>query len=275
MNLTSRILSYASVALVCGALADDEQMSLLHERPIWSLEETGPDASGSFWERFQSAWDYRVDDVFTSRFQPFRVMGWTLKHPEDSWSQFLERGNRTARSSLGRSIEYSLRDAAVSLPIIGWLEMQEEVLGELLTDSVDAVEEEAITPTDPWIHPAELGWWRSLAERRVLRYGVRPFRTDPYAFLSVRFKEGDRLLALGHVRYYFRDFADHRFELALSLPVTKGFSLDVGTAYQFGRHEDEKKIVVKLFKPLKRGMIHLGVEIEKQPTLLAGLSMSW
>ena len=153
--------------------------------------------------------------------------------------------------------------------------MQEEVLGGLLSESVDAVEEDAVAPTDPWIRPAELSWWKSLAERRVLRYGIRPFRADPYAFLSMRLKEGDRLMALGHVRYYFRDFADHRFELALSLPVTKGFALDIGTAYQFGRHEDEKKIVVKLFKPLKRGMIHLGVEIEKEPTLLAGLSMAW
>src|SRR5688572_29371800 len=113
-------------------------MNLLHERPIRSLEELGPDAPHNFWERFQVALEYRVEDVFISRFQPLRVMGWSLKHPDDTWSQFLDRGSRAAQSSLGQSIQYSLRDAAVSLPILGWLEMQEEVLGELVSDSVDA-----------------------------------------------------------------------------------------------------------------------------------------
>ena len=202
-------------------------------------------------------------------------MGWDFnREDDDSWHDAVERANRRMRSALMKSVQYSLRDAAVVLPAAVWFEGREDALSEFFVNSVDAVEEEAVEPLNPQYRPAERRWWQELKEKRVLRYGIRPFRTDPYTFLSARLQDGDHLLLLGHVRYYFRDLADHRFEVAVSLPLGNGFALDAGNAYQFGRHEDESKFVVKLSKPLKQGgIVHLGFEVQSSPAVFAGISV--
>jgi hypothetical protein len=268
------LLAGLVVAAAGRPCAATEQISLLHDRaPAAIAGEPVEDLTG-FWERFQDALDQRMDEVYSDRLHPVSVLGWSVKRPGDSWAQWRERTDHGVESAFVKSVEYSLRDAAVVLPFIGGLASGEDSFGDLFLDSVDAVEEEAVSPLDPLYRPAERLWWKDLAQKRELRYGLRPFRPDPYAFVSLRVTEADRLLLLGHLRYYYRGFADHRFEVALSLPVANGLTVDVGTAYQFGQHDEQKKLVVKLFKPLKQGgILHVGVEVQKHPTLFAALSL--
>jgi hypothetical protein len=90
----------------------------------------------------------------------------------------------------------------------------------------------------------------------------------------LRLKDGDRVLLLTHVRYHYVNFADHSFEFALSLPLARGFSVNLGTSYQFGRHDDEKRVALKLTREFKRGSIlHVGLELRERPAFLAGITV--
>jgi hypothetical protein len=275
-NALSRTTSSLALALVLvgAAHGQSNDLKLLDDRDFRAHGVNLDDQPAGFWDRFERAFDQRVDEVYASRLNSLKLMSWHFDEPADEPRWYLDRIDRSTQSAMAKSVQYSLRDAAVELPLLGWLEIRQEALRDFLVDSVDAVEEEAVAPLDPSYQATERLWWQSLARRRVVRYGLRPFRTNPYAFVSLRVQDDDRLILLSHVRYYFEDLADHRFELAVSLPLAHGFTLDVGTAYQFGRHEDEQRIVLKLFKPLKNGgIVHVGLEVQNSPTCFAGISM--
>jgi hypothetical protein len=276
VNALNRLTSGMVLAMVLvGAVRGQaEPLSLLDDRNFNTYDVHLEDQPDGFWGRVEHAFDRRVDEVYASRLHPLKIMDRDFARPDESGDWFHDRIDRSVQSAMAKSVEYSLRDAAVELPLMGWLELRQDALRDFLVDSVDAVEEETVAPLDPGYHATERLWWQSLARKRVFRYGVRPFRTNPYAFVSLRVQDADRLLLLGHVRYYYRKFADHRFELAASLPLAHGFTLDVGTAYQFGPHEDEQRFVLKLFKPLKNGgIVHVGLEVQSSPTCFAGISM--
>ena len=227
-----------------------------------------------FWGRFHHAYDERASEVFADRLHPLKMMELSLKRPADTWEQVVERGDRTIHKAFLKSFEYSLRDASLGMPFMGWLETRVDALGDFLVDSVDSVEEESVSPLDLSYGQAERSWWKSLSEKRALRFGLRPFRTAPYAFLGLRLKEAGRTLLLGNVRYYFQNFTDHRFELSLSIPMPGKIAFDLGTFYQFGPNEEQKRLVAKLFKPLKNGGIaHLGVEVQRSPVVFAGITI--
>src|SRR5262249_54469381 len=107
-------------------------------------------------------------------------------------------------------------------------------------------------------------------------YGIRPLSTSPYVYISHAIKDGAaNTIFVANLRYYYQHFADHRFELALSVPLAYGLALDLGSAYQFGIHEDQK-FVVKFLKEFKGGGIaHLGFEVREHPSIIAGISFAW
>ena len=84
------------------------------------------------------------------------------------------------------------------------------------------------------------------------------------------------MLLLAHVRYHYRNFADHRFEIALSLPLPHGLAFDIGTSYQFGRKRDEGRVVIKIEKEFKSGgIVHVGFEAREGAAVFAGLAFPW
>ena len=71
-------------------------------------------------------------------------------------------------------------------------------------------------------------------------------------------------------------FAEHRFEVALSVPLGRGLGLDLGTSYQFGRHGHQQGLVVKLLKEFKSGgILHVSMEAREHPALFAGIALPW
>ncbi len=274
MNVASRLWACVAITALCGALGATEELSLEYLKPLPEVEGDGNREPSGFWEHFQQAFDNRSAQVFTDSLHPLKVMGWQMNQASESWHQVVDRSNRKMKHALTKSLQYSFRDASVVMPIANWLEGRQDALADLFLNSVDAVEEEAVQPLNPGYRPAERRWWQDLAQKRVVSYGIRPFRTNPYTFLGVRFQEEDRLILLGHVRYYFQDLTDHRFDVAVSLPVGQGFALDAGTSYQFGRHEDEARFVVKCSKAFKQGgIMHLGFEVKSSPVVFAGISL--
>ena len=262
-----------AVAVAGAAQGDTGNVDLQNDQSqiIPDLQSVEP---SSFWGKFHRAYDDRAAEVFADRLHPLKVMEFSLRRPADSWDQIVERGDRAVKTSFVKSFEYSLRDASFGLPFMNWLELRQDALGSFLADSVDAVEEESVSPFDLSYGAVERSWWKSLSEKRAYRFGLRPFGSSPYAFLGMRLREAGHTLLLGNVRYYLQNFADHRFELSLSIPMPAGIAFDLGTFYQFGPHDVQRRLVAKFFKPLKHGGIaHLGVEVQRDPVIFAGITM--
>lgn len=268
-------MSLACVVALIGFTAEVRgQFGLDNPLALRAIPDLQTEVATDFWGRFHVAFDQRLDEVYADRLHPLKVMQWDFLNPGASPSWLRERSERAVTQAGSKSLEYGLRDALAGSAMLNWLETRAEAFGDLLSDSVDAVEEESLSPFDLSYGAVERSWWQNVAERRAVRYGVRPLRADPYAFLSLKLKDEDQLLVLGHVRYYVQDLVNHKFELACSMPVAAGLMLDLGTSYQFGEDADERRFVVKLFKPLRHhGIVHVGVEIRQMPVLFAGITM--
>ncbi|HMP84549.1 MAG TPA: hypothetical protein PKA41_17785 [Verrucomicrobiota bacterium] len=274
MKPSSRILvCFAAVTLAVNSKATN-QMTLLYNEAVNQLDSQPSQDSPFFIERFKQAFNERADETFSDSFGPFERMHRYLRHSDGSWRDYLDKIDDAAGDSIYSSLEYSLRDAALTLPLGSWMNQNHDFLSDFFVNSVDAVEEESVAPLNPNYVPNERRWWRRIAKSETFQYGVRPFRTDPYAFLSFQVMDTGRPALLGHVRYFYRDFADHRFQLAVSMPFEAGIALDMGTAYQFGANDDEMKAVVKFTKTFRSGGVaHLGMELRNTPTLVAGITL--
>lgn len=260
--------------LATNLWATNQVMQLEYRLPSITLEwpETPP---VTFWERFESALKKNSGTIFRDRFHPLSGMQWNLESVNLDAEALHEQTSLAARRALTRSLRISAREAALHLPIVMWFEDRQGFLVDLLLNSMDTFEEESVAPLDPAYRAIEKSWWQRLSESKNFRFGLRPFRTSPYAFMSASFWNGDSLLMLAHVRYHYSHFTDHRFEIALSMPLSPGLSFDVGTAYQFDRHTEDKKIVLKLSKYFRNGsIVHVGMEAQDHPRFVAGISMS-
>jgi hypothetical protein len=163
-----------------------------------------------------------------------------------------------------KSAEFGTREAAIELPFMIWLDDHQGWFADFLRGSVGNVDEETVGPLDISHEAVAESWWRSFA-RGGTHYGIRPFRTDPYAYVSHEFTDGNDTILLAHARYYYDHF----------VPIASGLALDFGSAYQFGQH-DARRLVVKLLKEFKNGGVaHLGFEVRDHPTLIAGISFTW
>lgn len=226
-----------------------------------------------FWERLTATFDRRASGVFFDRFQSLSVVNWNLDTSEAAH----DRPARAAFRALTKSIRHSLRDAVFSLPGMDWLNERDDALADFFRGSIGSADEESVAPLDVSYRPSERSWWDALAEKGGLRYGVRPFRSSPYAFVSFKVRHLNEARLLGHLRYHFRNFAEHEFEFALSVPVAGRLSLGFGTSYKMGQDEpNEAAAGLTMFKSFRNGgLMHLGAEIRRSPGLFAGLAVPW
>ena len=275
VSFLSRALVCVAVVATVGMQAAGQDVRLQHKLDP-ALAEPPEETAITFWERFKVAFDRNLDDSFADKFHPLSVLSWGLKPAEAETDSEFFRDHSTcaARNALVGSTVNSAREAAVDLPLLWSLQERQGLIADFFRNSVGNVEEEAVAPLNPSYRQAEQSWWQGLSESGEVCYGIRPFRTNPYAFASLCVRDGDRLLLLGHVRYHYEHFANHCFELAMSVPLARGFAVDLGTSYQFGRHDEEKRLVVKLSKELTGGgIVHVGLELQDRPGLVAGITV--
>lgn len=273
VSAASDLLVFLSLAVAVEVRAADQGVNLQYSRSAASIESPAAEPT-VFWERFKVAFDQSADERFADDFRPFSALNWSLRLADRDTQQIRERIPDAARQALSRSVVDSLREGALEFPIMLWLKEHEGFFTGLLLNSLGNVQEEAVSPLDPSYRVVERSWWGRLSTDRSVNYGFRPFRTNPYAFLSKGFNDGDQVVVLANARYYYRSFADHRFELALSVPLAHGFAFDVGTLYQFGQHDEEKGLVLKLLKQLNHGgVVHVGFEMKQRPVLFAGITV--
>jgi len=232
----------------------------------------------SIWALFHVAFDHRATGVFGDRFQPFNVSPVNALWTGRDFDHLPDYNVSLARNAFASSLRLSARDTVLDLdlPIIAWLRERPGFFASFLWNSLDNADEESVSPFDPSYRSVARSWWRALSEDGHLRYGLRPFRNDPYAYLGWSIKDRERVLLLGDARYYFKNFGDHRFELTLSAPVTRNISLELGTSYQFGTHQTERRTVLKLLKTFKSGgTLHVALEVREHPMAVAGITLPW
>jgi hypothetical protein len=235
----------------------------------------------TFWEQFNVAFEHRAPRVFEDQFSPFNFSNWNTLWTGRDFNHLSDYNAVVARHAFSDAFRSSARDAVLELdlPALEWLRDRQGFLADFLWNSLDSVEEQSVSPLNPSYRSVERSWWNEQSEGSPLRYGVRPFRTDPYAYLGWRIKNGEHVWLLGDARYYYRNFGDHCFELALSTPIVHGLSIELGTSYQFGTHQAEKKVVLKLLKTFKfGGVLHMALETRQkqgQPVLIAGITVPW
>lgn len=262
----------ALVATTAGA-ATNVVMQAEYRFPTITLDTTPVDSLTTL-ERFESSFQQNTERIFTDRFHPLLTMQWNLNAASLSVAEFRSQPTDAARKALTRSVATSARAAVIDLPIVMWLEGRKGFFVDLLKNSVEASTEAAVDPLDPSYRAVDKAWWQRLADSKSLNYGLRPFRTSPYAFVSASIRNGDALLLMTHVRYHYSNFAEHQFELAVSMPLSPGLALELGTAYKISAHSETSAVVLKLAKQIGRnGIVHVGMEAQEHPRLIAGISM--
>lgn len=264
-------------ALVCATVvavvqAEEPTAQLVNLSTPLLLQKT-TEANG-MWDSFTQSVNRHVDDEFRNQFDPLNVLDWKVRLGDGNPGPLNQRSARAAGQAFSKSFLTGLREATTDLPALLWAEEQQQIFAGFLESSFGNVDEEAVSPLSPNYQRAERSWWQSLSQDNRMRYGIRPFRPDPYAYLSWAVKDGNRVLLMSNLRYHYVHFGDHSFELAVSAPLSHGLSLDAGTSYQFGLHNEEKRATVKLCKEFRGGsMIHIGFEVRSRPVLVAGLTM--
>jgi hypothetical protein len=268
------VLGLAVTAVVAGARAADPDIDPHFSSFVLSIE-TPQAQPVYFWQRFDFAFDSDANNRFADTLQPLNAIRWNMDlRGRDFSDSFRERASSRARYALARTFQYGLREAAVDLPFMVWLDDREGWFANLIRDSVANVNEESEAPLGLFYRGVEHSWWRNLADGGT-HFGVRPLRTSPYAYVSHGIRDGEKTIFVTHVRYYYERFSNHRVEAAFSVPVAYGVAFDFASGYQFGTH-DAQRVVVKLLKELKGGGIaHVGFEVKQRPTLIAGISFGW
>jgi hypothetical protein len=272
----------AAVTAAEARAADLSAVFIYQQSPVLYGDLRGEKPT-AFWELFDVELDNRATGLFEDQYNPFNFSNWnTLWMDRDFNYNYLSDYNAAvARHTFSDAFRSSARDAALELDLPGleWLREQQGFLADFLWNSLDSVDEQSISPLNPSYQPDESSWWNEQSEGGLLRYGVRPFRTDPYAYLGWRIKDGGRVWLLGDVRYYYVNYDCQRFELALSVPIARGLSIELGTSYQFGTQQAEKNVVLKLLKTIKSGgILYLALQARQQPeqpVLIAGITVPW
>jgi hypothetical protein len=261
---------FCLAAAAATVSAADPPVHVQYVPPPISLDAPAKD---QFWERFKNEFTSTAEETFARRFHPFKLMRWNTDVGDHRFGKFSDWSTETARQTFAECVTRGTREAAVDLPLMVWLEERQGLLADFLKNSVGNVEEEEMDPMSLSSTPVKRSWW-SRSEGNDIYCGIRPFRTDPYAFFTVTMKEGESLLLLTNLRYHFKNFSEHRFELALSMPLDHGFSIEIGTSYEFSHNGHEGKVAVKAFKEFRNGSLLLvGLDVRDTPGAFAGLSI--
>ena len=271
------ILVCAAMVTAAEARAADLSPVVLYEPSLVLLYNNLPrEEPTAFWGLFNVAFDHRAPGVFQDQFNPLNLRQWNSQ--DGNVSHFTDDNAAMARHAFSSAFRSSAQKAALELdlPVLEWLRKQQGFPAGLLWNSLDSVDERSVSPLDPSYRSNERFWWDEQSESSALHYGVCLFRTDPYAFLSWRIRDWQRVWLLGDARYYYRIFGGQRIELALSTPVVNGLSFEFGTSYDFGIHQAEQKMVLKMLKTFKSGcVLQLALEARQQPKLVASITMPW
>jgi hypothetical protein len=182
-----------------------------------------------FWKRYsQELGDTSYS--FLDRFGVQTMSRWMWKADRDGYN-IHEEYNSQGRNAFTRAGLDSLRETAVDiLP----LDMWQNWAGDLFRRSVGNTLEERTSMVSGEASAAETLWLfkQGLMRRSWIRdYGLRPFRTTPYAYISFNLgRQGDAPIAILDLRAEYKLFGKDRVGARLTIPFTENYHFVVGAS---------------------------------------------
>jgi hypothetical protein len=228
----------------------------------------------TFWNRFENGWETRANQTFYDRLHSLRAMRWILPIQGDVL-KIHERAGREAGVALSRSLSYAGREAIADTPFLIWLENRQGFLGTLIRGTIADVDEEELEPVGVSYIVAEQSWGRKVVRNGGLEYGVRPYNTSPYAYLSWKLGPRNKPIVLGDVRYYYQDLSGHRFETIVSAPISHGFALTSGVRYDMDRRDEQMRVTLRLQKRFRGGYTYVGGQVYGRGQIIIGFTKDW
>jgi hypothetical protein len=266
----------AATLLAVIAVRATDQDAQLQYSVLPSLVNHPGNQADPFWGRFMASCDRNLNGLFADQFNSLQVMNWNMSLNSHCPTPVYTCAANAAGHAFSQAVVYGARESTVDLPVMEWLADHQNWLADFVRNSLGSVEEEAVAPAQLSYRPVEQSWWRRLSNSDNLCYGLRPFKTNPYAFLSWAIRDGNQMILLSNLRYHYENFADHNFEFAMSIPLANRCALNLGTSYQFGRHEEQKRLTIRFSKVLfLGGILNVGFEVQQHPRLLVGLATPW
>jgi hypothetical protein len=218
--------------------------------------------------------------VVADKFGPLADLEWTRRLNREAYG-IHDHFNSSGANAMGHLIGDSARDTAVALlPIEEW-----KGFGQLLMGSLGNTAEERTETTSFSYSESERSWREDVDRNRILRYGVRLFRRDPYGYFGLRAGHWGGLEDLpffvleGRVGY--KAFNAGKLEGRVTFPLTGRFQIVGGVSTDPLRFADHPTIMSGRFEFVcgKNGrtkIMYAGAQSSAHETLLAtGVIFAW
>lgn len=221
--------------------------------------------------------------VIADAFGPPSYLEWTRRLNRERYG-IHDHFNSLGAGATSHLIGYSVRETAMAiLPIEEW-----KSFGRLLLGSVGNTAEERTDATSASFSEADQSWRQQLYQNRVIQYGVRPWRRDPYAYFATRVGHwgGPEDLPVfvfeGRVGYTL--FRSSKVEGRLILPLPHRFQVVGGIATDVSRltsdHTNPTVMSARLEYAFNQSgrtkAMYVGAQSGGRETLLAmGFTFGW
>jgi hypothetical protein len=286
--------AFVSAPLSASAIDETNQASLAFPPPAVNLE-VPPTRSETFVRRFfeeVASSDSTVFDRFTG---PSPRLDWTRKRDRYGYDA-VDRWNSSGASMFTSIAADSFRTAALDLlPLDRWADFWQGHLLNFIADSFGNPQEQHIELMSS-SYSAVRSSWESANEGTTLRWGLRPWGTNPYLYFIAQggHLEGRSLVTLeGRAQYTVLGSTKLEGRLTFQLPAS--FRLAAGTSLDpscIGSHEPDAtpRIAVTLERAIRRtgscpdGVFYLGFRSRgsgnsgnphTENLFILGLSKAW
>lgn len=275
MQICRLFVACIIASTVIGLPGEEMGFRTPEERRILTIDD---EAQHSFLGHFLDTFGDIAPEIIFDRVHPLSMARLTIF--EEDHDRLMEKMDSRVRSGVTKSLQYSGRTIFADMALKTWLENRQGAIANFLRGSLGSISqfrEEELQPTDLGYNDIERSWWSELKESGSLRYGVRPFRTSPYAYVGFRVRSGDETLFLSTLRIRYKDMNEPSVELALSIPVGDSCALDIGLSHKFtsAREGEDGKAVVRLVKNFRLASLYASANVASRPGLFLGIYRPW
>lgn len=174
----------------------------------------------------------RNEDAVTSKIGISASMKWAQRFQGERYD-YHETVNSSGRDAALRLLEDSAKEAALATLPVGELEERGRLIGKFFLSLFqgsfgNTVEERAYENSgiDQGPGESEVSWWKKLQEEGTIKYGVRPFRPDPYAYFGTKvgsWGDYDQPYFILENRIGYKAFDCMRLKSTVMIPLLSGF----------------------------------------------------
>jgi hypothetical protein len=225
----------------------------------------------------------RNQGVVIDRFGPPSYLDWTRRYNHERYI-IHDHINSSGKTAMTHLVGDSVRETAVAiLPLEEW-----KAFGRFVLGSIGNTAEERTETISASFSETGQFWREEVEQDKVMRYGVRPWRSDPYGYFGLRVGHWGGLenlpLFVFEGRVGYKLFNSSKLEGSLTLPLPHRFQLVGGIAtnpLQLGSHNHGPTVMsgrleYVFTKSKHTKVMYVGAQSSAYETLLAtGVSFDW